>query len=133
MTTNTTRISTSTLNPAIHKEVVRLITIEQHLTYHLMRHDASGKGCGLTLDADICDIVTSGGIVNLAPGDITEMVRSMKENRVVAMLHRLDTITKLLKSCDMGMDLPYKLLFNLQPSLLYLYNSERAVGFLIEH
>jgi hypothetical protein len=46
-----------------HKEDVRIIAIHQHLSYHLMRHDASEKSPGLMLlvDADIGDIVMGGG------------------------------------------------------------------------
>jgi hypothetical protein len=48
---------------------VNLILILQHLSYHLMRHDASGKSAGITLDVDIGDIVLGGGCYNLKEAD----------------------------------------------------------------
>jgi hypothetical protein len=65
-------------------EDVRIISINQHLSYYLMRHDASGKGPGLTFDEDICDIVTGGGCYNLAPADTPKTIRMMIGRRLVA-------------------------------------------------
>jgi hypothetical protein len=91
VTTSNVRIATLKLHHKNHKEDVRINYINQpNLSYHLMRHDASGKKPGLTLDdEDICDIVMGGGCYNLPPADTPTTMRMMIGNRLVGMLSYL--------------------------------------------
>ena len=61
---NVKKLSTLNFNNEYYNKDINVIIINQHLSYHLMRHDASGKSPGLTLDEDICNIVMGGGCYN---------------------------------------------------------------------
>ena len=127
--TYTVQVSMLQLHNINHKENVRVIAIHQHLSYHLMRHDASGKSPGLTLDADICDIILGGGCYNLRDVDTPKTMLVMIGRRLVAMLRRLDAITRL---CG-GTRNKVNALFQLKPSLLYMPGAKRAVKFLTDN
>jgi hypothetical protein len=77
------------LHHRYHKEDISLIVIHQHLSYHLMRHDASGRGPNFTLDAEICDIVIFGGCYNMPSAYIPETMQLMIKSRLMDMLKRL--------------------------------------------
>jgi hypothetical protein len=128
--TYTVQVSMLQLHNINHKEDVRVIAIHQHLSYHLMRHDASGKSPGLTLDADICDIILGGGCYNLRDVDTPKTMLVMIGRRLVVMLKRLDAITRVLRGYGMEINVLYDILFQLRPSLLYMPGAERAVNFL---
>ena len=129
------KLSTLNFNNEYYKKDINVIIINQHLSYHLMRHDASGKSPGLTLDEDICNIVMDGGCYNLTSDDTPKTMREMKGRRLVAMLKRLDAVTRVvLNVYNMELSALYvDIVFQLRPSLLYMPGAERAVKFLTEN
>ena len=121
--------SSTTLECAKGKVEIRYTTILQHLSYHLMCGDASGKAPGLTLTEDICSIIMSGAACNInhhAKQDVISSASQLRCNQLKRMAARL------CKIMDIAGPFVDKL-FEMKPSLLYHHDLQHAVEFLADN
>ena len=112
---------------SVHRELkltdtltVNVVDIRQHLSYHLMCHDASAKLSHLTLDEDVATIILSGGCY----GPHVVLSKILPDQIIKSRLKLM--ATRLCRLIQESNEVIVKWLFKSKKSLLYHDRTDRV-------
>ena len=122
-------IETVTLTSDIGHVLIGGVHINQHLSYHLMRGDASGQSPGITLHEDVAEILLSGACMNIkrhTAGMECLSAAQITVSSLTTMANRMSGIVAAAQGDDTLVDQ----IFTLKPGMLYCDNAHKCVKFL---